>query len=126
MLKSKALICVFSMLAACFLMALTTPADAQQWRPALGWSWDYNSKHAADAAALGKCGSNCRVAVTFRNACGAIAVSNDRKWFGRWAPNSGQAQSLAMSACRANSHGGCYIPRWQCSGKGHGAIAIRR
>ena len=83
---------------------------------ALGWSYDYGSRNAAERAALGKCeehADDCQVAVWFRNACGAVAIG-DGGWGGAWATNKDAAISRAIDAC-SNHAENCEWKRWQCT-----------
>src|SRR5215510_8484751 len=56
-----------------------------------GYSYDFDSVRAASQAALDNCrreaagASDCKVTVTFRNACGAIALGNNGAYGTAWA-----------------------------------------
>ncbi len=82
-----------------------------------GWSHSFNSRRGAENAALDNCyqrAGDCRVAIWFVNACGAVAAG-PRGWGSAWANNSNRAQRKALRQC-SNYSGNCRIVRWQCSG----------
>lgn len=84
---------------------------------ATGWSHDYNSRREAERVAQSHCFGNaddCRVAIWFKNGCGAVARGPDG-WGADWASGSRRAQRAALAACSNRSYG-CRIVRWQCSG----------
>lgn len=84
---------------------------------ATGWSHDYSSRWEAEDVAQSHCYKNagdCRVAIWFKNACGAVARGNDG-WGAEWATGSRQAQRAALAACSNHTYG-CQVIRWQCSG----------
>lgn len=84
---------------------------------ATGWSHDYSSRWEAEDVAQSHCYKNagdCRVAIWFKNACGAVARGNDG-WGAEWATGSRQAQRAALAACSNHTYA-CQVIRWQCSG----------
>lgn len=86
---------------------------------ATGWSHDYASRWKAEEVAQSHCykyAGDCRVAIWFKNACGAVARGPDG-WGADWALGRRQAQRAAVTACSNHSYG-CEVIRWQCSG-GH-------
>lgn len=85
---------------------------------ATGWSHDFRSRWEAEDAAQSYCYRNardCRVAIWFKNSCGAVARGPDGGWGADWAENSRQAQRAALAACSRHSYN-CQVVRWQCSG----------
>jgi len=85
---------------------------------ATGWSYAYNSRGDAETVARRNCDSSandCRVAIWFRDACGAVAVGNRGGWGSGWGGDGREAQRKAINSCSQNT-GGCRIIRWQCSG----------
>ena len=122
-------IATVGMVAAGVGMALTVPsaldpapAAAANYYGAIGFSpstgattraWDYPSEQAAADAALSICyQSDCKVAVTFVNGCGAIAESPNYWGYGR-----GSSLAEASAHARYNAGGG-YIYDWVCT-SGH-------
>lgn len=83
---------------------------------AVGYSYDYSSGAAAEQRALNSCGSDCRVVVWFKNACGALAVGAGHGYGATWADTQSDAESLAMNTCRANTTD-CGVTRWVCTSK---------
>jgi len=84
---------------------------------ATGWSHDYSSRWEAEEVAQSHCykyAGDCRVAIWFKNACGAVARGPDG-WGADWAAGRRQAQRAALAACSNHSYG-CEVIRWQCSG----------
>ncbi|MCS3780967.1 DUF4189 domain-containing protein [Tsukamurella ocularis] len=79
---------------------------------ALGRSWDYPSRGAAERAALNSCGwGSCRVLASFSDGCGAVA--ENRTTFRGYA-----ARSLRVAQNGALSLPGSRIKAWQCT-SGH-------
>ena len=77
---------------------------------------------AARAAALAQCRANgdgsCRIVVTVRGACGAVAVANNcsaRGW--AYAGSRGEAEQLALNECASHGGRGCTVHRWVCDGR---------
>ena len=80
-----------------------------------GFSYRHRSKNAAENAAWENCDADdCEKAISFRNACGAVAVGENGGWGADWAPRGREAQNKALRACR-NHDSGCYVLRWQCA-----------
>ena len=83
---------------------------------ALGWSYDYRSRSAAESVALGNCrkhAGDCIVPLWFRNACGALATGSNGYGTG-WGTSRGLAESYALQSCRRHT-GGCSVRRWVCT-----------
>lgn len=84
---------------------------------ATGWSHSFSTRRGAEQQALDGCyrhASDCRTAIWFRNACGAVATGR-RGWGAGWGDDRYGAEQAALYSCERNSHG-CRIIRWQCSG----------
>jgi hypothetical protein len=80
-----------------------------------GFSYRHASKRAAEDAAWENCDADdCIKAISFRNACGAVAVGENGGWGADWAPRGNEAQRKAIRACRGHDSG-CYVLRWQCA-----------
>lgn len=84
---------------------------------AYGYSYDYESRARAETEAVRSCaqhGSGCRVAIWFRNACGAIAVGQRGGYGTGWAGNRSGAEGTAVANCRTRDSG-CRIRSWACT-----------
>ena len=84
---------------------------------AMGWAYDYNTKWAANNAALKKCrkhASDCRIATWFRNACGAIAVGGNGGWGAHWGHSVKNAKWKARKTCKRHDSY-CKVRRWVCT-----------
>jgi hypothetical protein len=80
-----------------------------------GWSYDYPNFAAAEAAAVSHCvsaggGSDCAAKISWRNGCGAIALSNDYVSYGAAA-----SLSSAKSRAIANNPESAHIEHWNCT-----------
>ena len=87
---------------------------------ATGWSFNAQSRWRAEDISQGNCydyAGDCRVAIWFRNACGAVARGPDG-WGADWGESPRSAQRAAIAACSRHSDG-CRVIRWQCSGAGY-------
>lgn len=105
------------------LTAATSGAQAVEWGSiyyspsthATGFSHHYDTQRQAERAAASYCsGGDCEYAISFRNACGAVAVGRNGGWGADWGTTGNSAQSNAVDACRAHDRG-CSVVRWQCS-----------
>ncbi|MGR9275675.1 DUF4189 domain-containing protein [Rhizobium leguminosarum] len=72
---------------------------------ALGWSYTHDNRGSAN---------DCRIAIWFRNACGAVAVGHRGGWGSGWGYDNREAQRQAIRSCRKQT-GSCRVIRWQCS-----------
>lgn len=84
---------------------------------ATGWSYEFGSRWEAEDVAQGNCydnASDCRVAIWFKNACGAVA-RGPNGWGADWAETSYRAKQAALASCSRHSYN-CRVIRWQCSG----------
>jgi serine/threonine-protein kinase len=87
-----------------------------------GYSYDHGSPRAAADAAVAHCrkenkgASDCRVVVTFHNACGALALGDKGAWGSAWGPSRREASAKALGECRPYGGTSCKIERQVCSG----------
>lgn len=82
-----------------------------------GYSYDFDSRGRAERRAYNECaqyGGGCRIAVWFKNACGALAVGRDGGWGSGWHRTRRGAQYNALRSCRSVSRG-CRVIRWVCT-----------
>ena len=82
-----------------------------------GYSYDYPSRGQAEGHALAECrkyAGDCRVAIWFRNACGALAIGNNGGWGSGWGDSRQRAEYEAINSCRQHA-GNCGIRRWACT-----------
>ncbi|MGO7212492.1 DUF4189 domain-containing protein [Rhizobium ruizarguesonis] len=66
---------------------------------ALGWSYAHDNRRDAEIVARRNCDSSandCRIAIWFRNGCGAVAVGRR----GGWGYDNREAQRQAIRSCR--------------------------
>jgi hypothetical protein len=88
---------------------------------AYGLSYDYTEIEAANAAALGQCSGDCKVATAMKGNCAALSIDvrNACGAFGyAAAPRLGQAQNTALRYCYRNGGKDCVIRAWVCDAKG--------
>ena len=89
-----------------------------------GYSYDVGSSNEAAAAALrncrnqGKGADDCKVVVTFRDACGALALGDNGAYGSAWALSRRDAAVKALAECRPHGGSSCKIERQVCSGAG--------
>jgi serine/threonine-protein kinase len=87
-----------------------------------GYSQDYGSSRPAADAAVADCrkknkgASDCKVLVTFHNACGALALGNNGAYGSAWGMSQREAASKALVECRPYGGTSCKIERQVCSG----------
>ena len=118
-----------SALVACAFVCTASMAAAQPTVGALavderqgdqyGWAVDYETAGAAQAAALGECGSGCSVVLTFER-CAAYAADQDADSTAvGWAESYGSstaAQQGALTECSSRGGTGCIVRVWGCNG----------
>ena len=84
-----------------------------------GWAVDYETAGAARAAALGECGADCSVVLTFER-CAAYAADQDADSTAvGWSESYGSAdtaQQAALTECRVRGGTGCIVRVWGCNG----------
>ena len=89
-----------------------------------GYSHDYDSARTAGEAAVRNCrgqergADDCRVLVTFRNACGALALGAKGAYGSAWGLSRREASAKALTECRPHGGASCKIEREVCSGAG--------
>jgi len=122
MLRTVLLLAVVGQVA----MLMPTAASARDYYGAIaysqssrahGYSYDYGSRAAAEQRAYNECaqyGAGCKIAVWFRNACGALAVGQDGGWGSGWHRTRRGAESNAIDSCSGVSYG-CKVVRWVCT-----------
>ncbi|MGO7045255.1 DUF4189 domain-containing protein [Rhizobium johnstonii] len=91
----------------------TAPSPTRRRPDAIGWSHAYDNRGDAETVARRNCDSSandCRIAIWFRNGCGAVAVGHR----GGWGYDGREAQRQAIRSCRKQT-GSCRVIRWQCS-----------
>ena len=84
-----------------------------------GWAVDYDTAGAAQAAALGECGSGCSVVLTFERCAAYAAHQNADSTAVGWAESYGSgaaAQQAALSECSSRGGTGCIVRVWGCNG----------
>ena len=115
-------------------LALTsTPVQAQDLHGAMAFSknsdgsfagaiaWNHGSRVEARQRSVVKCrgegGEECRAIVSFREACGAIAVGDigGAKGYGAgWGATFEDAEGMAVSWCRKSGNAGCRVEISRC------------
>ena len=83
-----------------------------------GWSHSFSTRADAERRALRECSGrarDCRVAIWFKNACGALAVGQNGGWGSGWGNDRRRAELEAIGVCNQHS-AGCRVARWVCSG----------
>jgi len=117
---------------ACLLLA--APASAGTYYGAIayslsdghsGYSWNQNSKPAAEKRALKQCkkqgGKKCKIKVTAHNSCGAFAVSvvagKTLHGGSSWGYNTAKdAKARALKGCKQHSNGhACKVVAYTCN-----------
>jgi hypothetical protein len=81
-----------------------------------GYSFDHGSRANAEARAMNECsvrGTGCRVAIWFKNACGAIATGANG-WGSAWAGSRQGAERAAINNCRKYTQQ-CRVLAWSCT-----------
>ncbi|MFI6369030.1 DUF4189 domain-containing protein [Nocardia sp. NPDC050630] len=117
---------VLAVFALCMLTGTASPAQAQSRNnygaiavsPSTGyygWSYDYPSYVAAEAAAVTNCithggASDCDSKISWRNGCGALSTSRNFYGYG-----SGASPAAAKSRAMANNPEPATIEHWNCT-----------
>lgn len=87
-----------------------------------GFSFDFDTAGAAGQAAVRNCraqergADDCRVVVTFHDACGALARDGRGAYGSAWGVSRREASAKALNECRPHGGNGCKIEREVCSG----------
>ena len=87
---------------------------------ATGWSYDYETEDEARHMALRNCaphGNDCRVVMSFSNACGAVAAGSNKRYAIGEGVSEKQAQADAMAKCSKAGGTECDIQAWSCTGR---------
>ncbi|SMC56545.1 DUF4189 domain-containing protein [Rhizobium sp. RU36D] len=82
-----------------------------------GWSYSFDTRVGAERRAMQGCTSHardCRIAIWFVNACGALSVGSSG-WGSGWGSDRARAEYEANRSCSGQTRG-CRVIRWQCSG----------
>ncbi len=80
-----------------------------------GNSWNHNNLTAAQNAALASCDQDdCKVAIWFKNACGALAVGNNGCWEAHWGVSRSDAENKSLNSCSQRCSD-CKIISWACT-----------
>ncbi|MEM9536713.1 MAG: DUF4189 domain-containing protein [Cyanobacteria bacterium P01_E01_bin.45] len=85
-----------------------------------GFSYDYSTRAGAESRAVNECENvsgrgDCYVLVWFRNACGALAESYDKRAYGSgWGSDRAVAEQYALQSC-SQYGSGCSVTRWVCT-----------
>ncbi len=99
--------------------AMADTYGAIAFSPATGansYSYDYASRSGAEQRALSECNKRsrgCRVAIWFKNSCGALAIGA-RGWGAGYDASRAAAEQRAFSQCASRS-GGCRVRVWACN-----------
>ena len=90
--------------------AIAFDSSAGKW----GWSTGHSTQADAEQAAIAKCNSpGCKSIMWVKNACAALATTNDLGWGSAWGINKADAEDKAISTCKQhNPNKNCQI---QCS-----------
>lgn len=76
-----------------------------------GSAYDYPSYSAAEQSAVSRCGAaDCVAKISYRNGCGALAVSSNYFSYG-----TGASRSSARSEALASNPGSSTIEHWSCT-----------
>ena len=88
-----------------------------------GFSHGHDSARKAGDVALRHCRDrergtdDCRVVVTFHNACGALARGAKGAYGSAWGQSGREASAKALDECRPHGGESCKIERQVCSGR---------
>jgi hypothetical protein len=83
-----------------------------------GYSFDHTSRANAEARAMYECsarGRGCKVAIWFKNACGAVATGSNG-WGSAWGQTRNAAERAAINNCRQYTQQ-CRVLAWSCTGR---------
>ena len=84
---------------------------------AYGFGYGYENRPDAESRALRECrefGSNCTIALSLRDACGALALANN-SWGAQWGNSNIEAERKAIKTCRSYNGKNCQIKVSICS-----------
>jgi len=77
---------------------------------AYGFAVDVKTKREAESGAFAKCGSNCDLIKTFRDACGVVAVGGKRVTY-----ESGASREIAETKALKKCGDACTVKVWACT-----------
>ena len=83
---------------------------------AVGYSYDYRTRAAAEEHALEECGRDCEVVLWFSNACGVLATGDDNGYGTGWAASRREAERIALSSCNESAEN-CTVNQWVCTSR---------
>jgi hypothetical protein len=92
-------------------------------REVYGYSHSFGSAREAAAVAINNCrkenkdAADCKVVVTFQNACGALALGDNGAYGSAWAMSQREASTKALNECRPHGGASCKVERQVCSGR---------
>ncbi|UJW86937.1 DUF4189 domain-containing protein [Devosia sp. SL43] len=106
------------------LLMMVAPSMGAEWGTiayspgtgAMGYSNNWPNEVDAEITALNGCGkhaNDCETAVSFHDACGAVAVGSSG-WGADWGEDRASAEWNAIAQCQ-NYSSNCRVRRWQCS-----------
>jgi hypothetical protein len=89
---------------------------------AYGYAYDYGNPDVARSAALGTCkGSQCKVVMTLKRSCAALAIDGHRPCGPHGYASAralGQAENVALQSCYKYGGKDCVIRAFACDVKG--------
>jgi uncharacterized protein DUF4189 len=83
-----------------------------------GYSYDHATRSQAESRAMAECRSRnrgCKVAIWFKNACGAVATGSNG-WGSAWAGSRDGAERAAIGYCRQHTNN-CQVLAWTCTSR---------
>jgi hypothetical protein len=83
-------------------------------KPSLGAEVGYDSRRAAERAALARCGEGCKIEITYHDQCGALA-SSPKTYAAASASTIDEASELAMKNCSKGGVADCKVVYSECS-----------
>lgn len=84
-----------------------------------GYSYDHATRREAESRAMSECSSRnrgCKVAIWFKNACGAVATGSNNAWGSAWAGSREGAERAALGYCRQHTSN-CQVLAWTCTSR---------
>jgi hypothetical protein len=115
-----------ALVAATLLSVCSVSASAAEYYGALAYSnttgafgdsRDYPSRSQAEDKAMSECskrGKGCKLLITLRNECGALATGKNYGYGFAAAVTRGEAEQVALKYCRKNASD-CKIAVWVCT-----------
>ena len=125
---ARALGALAGMFAGVGVLAFSVPAGQAAGAMAIGacaaygYAFDYRDADAARVAAQGKCvGSGCKVVMTLKRSCAALAIDGQRPCGPHayaTARGLGEAENTALQSCYKSGGRHCVIRAFACDKKG--------